>query len=159
MKLNVNVPNLRKTLEMMASKPHLVDMGVWVSRTPCRTTACMAGWAAALAGDWIMQGNGASRVKVGNLDRAIEVVAAEVLGFETWDLANSFFMRPAGWQGRKAVAVLYKMAEVITEGDIVMPPEFDGDYRMVTSRLGRGDPARWYLYDDDTSTGVNWSTP
>jgi hypothetical protein len=120
----------------------------------------MAGWAASLAGDWIIPSGAesASRVQVGNLDRPIENVAEEVLGFDS-ELANSFFLRTSGWQGRKAVALLYKMAEVITKGDIVMPPEFDGDYRHVTYRLGRGDPAQWYLYNLDTSTGVDWSAP
>ena len=143
----INVPNFRKTLEIMAAEPQLVDMDTWWKSTSCGTTACLAGHAVTLVGDFIGGTGSLGLVEVNGRCEAVEYVAGEVLGLNSTVLRNAFFYRPAGLEGRHAVAVLYQMAELVTDGEIRMPPEFDADYLEVTAARGGIDPALDFLSD------------
>lgn len=143
----INIPNMRKTLEIMASDPSLVNMGSWVNNlASCGTTACMAGHAAVLVGEWCMTTSGANDVMVDGKRRPIDLVGAEVLGL-SGTLADAFFLRTSRLNGRDAVAVLYRMAELVTNGEIAMPIEFEADYKKINSEMRADDIAQHYLYD------------
>lgn len=144
----INVPNMRKTLEMMALDPASVDQSTWV----CRTTACMAGHAAALVGKWKHNQFGDPVVVVNGAEQVIGTVAEEVLGFDGC-LHEAFFLRTSGLTGQRAVAVLYRMAEIVTANDITMPVELEPYYMAANAewaafRPGRTDDlAHHYLRD------------
>lgn len=140
----LNIPNFRKTLEIMAADPTLVNMDTWWRPTLCGTTACFAGHAVTLVGDYVDGLGNVGLVEVDGEYRSIEYVAADVLGLSSTALRNAFFYHTAALKGRQAVAVLYQMAEVVTDGDIRMPPEFDADYLDVEQWLG-AEPATYYL--------------
>ncbi|HEX4395728.1 MAG TPA: hypothetical protein VH084_29985 [Mycobacterium sp.] len=148
----LNIPNFRKTLEIMAADPRLVDMDTWWKTTACGTTACLAGHAAELVGDRVEGLGNVGFIEINGQFESVEFTAANVLGLSSTRLRNAFFYRPAALKGREAVAVLYQMAEVVSDGDIRMPPEFDDDYLRVAGWLDedppsdyRGDPAMYYL--------------
>jgi hypothetical protein len=124
----MHIPNTRKTLELMASDPTVVDQATWLFRTACKTTACMAGHASTLAGEWTTDGYGDPVVQLDSGGQAsISDTAMRVLGFDE-DTADAFFMRTSGLAGRQAVAVLYRMAEIVSNGEITLPFEFEIDY-------------------------------
>jgi hypothetical protein len=146
----INIPNTRKTLELMASDPEHVDQATWLFfSSRCGTVACMAGHAATLVGEWAQDESGDPCVVVDGKTRNIGLVAEDVLGFDD-ALANAFFLRTSALEGRGAVAVVYRMAEIVTNGEITMPIEFAADYAAMNANpyyKDVGDVAAFFLRD------------
>lgn len=111
----INVPLLRKTLEYAEAHPEEIALGSWASRSPCGTTACIAGTAVILAGhaiDWANpKPNGDVSFVVGG--RHIEEVACEELNLTELQADDMFYC--------SSLAQAWQVAEELTDGEIQRP--------------------------------------
>lgn len=108
----INVPLLRKVLEHITAHPEEHDQGVWVRRTLCETTGCIAYHTAVIAGYSIyLDGYDMCRVSTGEL---INDAAQRVLGLTSGQAFRLFF-------GNNTLRDLWRFAERFTRGEIKAP--------------------------------------
>jgi hypothetical protein len=115
----INIPLLRKVLEYADAHPEEVDLEAWASRTPCGTTACIAGITAILTGheiDW----SGASAdeefydASYTTNRRFISSVAIEELGLNGYQEDMLFYCN--------TLDEVWEAAEYLTGGEVKRLP-------------------------------------
>lgn len=123
----VNVPELRKQLEFITSNREMWDQATWIdvpievqsleeaNLWNCGTTGCLAGWTA-VANGWRPTSNFAFTVIKGNRVMSVAGAAAEILDL-TSKQADLLF------HGGLSLEMLWCVAEVITDGEIMCPLE------------------------------------
>ena len=113
----INIPLLRKTLEYAAAHHEEVDLTVWANRTACGTVACVAGWAAILAGhdiDWDTTAPLSGSVYLTTNGDHIAEIAAQELGL-TEEQENQLFYCAS-------LDAVWEAAERLTNGEIQRSP-------------------------------------
>lgn len=103
MSRSVNIELAEKVLKQVTEHPETHEQLTWGYRTPCGTTACLAGWTVVFGALPVYRAECGERAEFGDLIRAavdssseegfVDDVAAELLGMDE-ETASSIFFAP-----------------------------------------------------------------
>jgi len=119
----VNVPLLQKVLDHITAHPEEWRQSDWASKSACGTAYCVAGHAVVMSGYTasFSSKNWATGFCVKDGRRGhIDTVAREVLGLDLWQAQDLF-------HGRNTMQEIWDIATEITDGEIVVPFEYQRD--------------------------------
>lgn len=123
----LNVPLLQKALDHIEAHPEEWEQESWGVKTPCGTRACLAGhitlideWAPVqygmLYGDWIEVERDGERMTVADAAR-ISLGVSDVDAY----IGNEYIGYL--WAGSNTRADLWKIANVLAEGQLTLPAD------------------------------------